>query len=308
VEPGIGFTGRIPPSLILMSGSTLWGLTWIWLKEAHALGIGPILLSVIAYAAQWLVIAPFAWRAWVDPQRLPISRLNGKWLGLLALLAGVSGVSFTMAMVYGDVVRAMMLFFLIPAWGVIFGRLLLKEPLTPGRILAVIGAIAGAFLILGPDFGEGWHPADGFALIAGISLAGANALFRFLAEQPIPIKLTLMQGSTVILGLIAWLVSDEFGIAPSVEAVASSALYGMTMLLAAVLATQYAVERLPAGRAAILMTLELLVAVGSAVWLGDRGYGTNVWIGGALILTAALLEAATLDRRRSPDIITPCRD
>jgi len=296
---------RVPPSLILMSGSTLWGLTWIWLKEAHALGIGPILLSVVAYAAQWLVVAPFAWRAWTDPQRPPISRLNWEWLGLLAFASGVAGVGFTMAMVYGDVVRSMMLFFLIPAWGVIFGRLFLKEPLTPKRVTAVVSAIAGAFFILGPDFGNGLYPADWFALIAGISLAGANTLFRFLAEQPIPIKLTLMQASTVVLGLLAWLLSDEYGIVPTIEAVGSSALYGMTMLLAAVLATQYAVERLPAGRTAILMTLELLVAVGSATWLGDRGHGINIWIGGTLILAAALLEATSVHRQ--PKATTPCR-
>jgi drug/metabolite transporter (DMT)-like permease len=301
----MAFGERVPPSLILMSGSTLWGLTWIWLKEAHALGIGPILLSVVAYAAQWLVIAPFAWRAWSDPQRPPISRLNWEWLGLLAFASGVAGVGFTMAMVYGDVVRAMMLFFLIPAWGVIFGRLFLKEPLTPKRVTAVVSAIAGAFFILGPDFGNGLYPADWFALIAGISLAGANTLFRFLAEQPIPIKLTLMQASTVVLGLLAWLVSDEYGIVPTLEAVGSSALYGMTMLLAAVLATQYAVERLPAGRTAILMTLELLVAVGSATWLGDRGHGLNVWLGGALILAAALLEATSVHRQ--PRVSAPCR-
>ncbi|MFW5953985.1 MAG: DMT family transporter [Guyparkeria sp.] len=302
----MAFGERIPPSLILMSGSTLWGLTWIWLKHAAELGIGPILLSVVAYAAQWLVIAPFAWRAWTDPSRPPISRLNWEWLGLLALLAGVSGVGFTMAMVYGDVVRAMMLFFLIPAWGVIFGRLLLKEPLTPGRIIAVVCAIGGAFLILGPDFGDGLYPADWFALIAGFSLAGANTLFRLLAEQPIPIKLTLMQGSTVVLGLIAWVFSSEYGIVPTPEALASSALYGMTMLLAAVLATQYAVERLPAGRTAILMTLELLVAVASAAWLGDRVHGLNIWMGGALILAAALIEAASAHRRQ-PELATPCK-
>ncbi|MFP4639022.1 MAG: DMT family transporter [Guyparkeria sp.] len=302
----MAFGERIPPSLILMSGSTLWGLTWIWLKHAAELGIGPILLSVVAYAAQWLVIAPFAWRAWTDPSRPPISRLNWEWLGLLALLAGVSGVGFTMAMVYGDVVRAMMLFFLIPAWGVIFGRLLLKEPLTPGRIIAVVCAIGGAFLILGPDFGDGLYPADWFALIAGFSLAGANTLFRLLAEQPIPIKLTLMQGSTVVLGLIAWVFSSEYGIVPTPEALASSALYGMTMLLAAVLATQYAVERLPAGRTAILMTLELLVAVASAAWLGDRVHGLNIWMGGAMILAAALIEAASAHRRQ-PELAAPCK-
>lgn len=296
---------RVPPTLILMSGSTLWGLSWIWLKYAHGLGIGPILLSVIAYAAQWLIVLPFAWRAWNEPTRPPITRLNWEWLALLAFAAGVSGVGFTMAMVYGDVVRSMMLFFLIPAWGVLFGRLFLKEPLTPARLLAVVSALAGAFLILGPDFGDGLLPADWFALIAGFSLAGANTLFRFLHEQPIPIKLTLMQASTVVLGLIAWAVSDEFGVVPTLAAVSSSALYGATMLLAAVLATQYAVERLPASRSAILMTLELLVAVASATWLGDRFHGAHVWAGGALILVAALLEAASAPRHRPP--VAPCK-
>ena len=304
MTPAITAGERVPPTLILMSGSTLWGLTWIWLKHAHSLGIGPILLTVIAYAAQWLIVLPFAWRAWLEPTRSPITRLNWEWLALLAFAAGVSGVGFTMAMVYGDVVRAMMLFFLIPAWGVLFGRFFLKEPLTPARILAVISALAGAFLILGPDFGDGLHPADGFALIAGFSLAGANALFRFLHEQPIPIKLSLMQGSTVVLGLIAWAVSGEFGVTPTLAAVGSSALYGATMLLAAVLATQYAVERLPASRTAILMTLELLVAVASATWLGDRIHGAHVWTGGALILAAALLEAATARHHRPP--VAPC--
>ncbi|TKA89175.1 DMT family transporter [Guyparkeria sp. SB14A] len=297
--------GRIPPTLILMSGSTLWGLTWIWLKYAHGLGIGPILLTVIAYAAQWLIILPFAWRAWQDPARPAITRLNWEWLALLAFAAGVSGVGFTMAMVYGDVVRSMMLFFLIPAWGVLFGRLFLKEPLTPARVMAVVSALAGAFLILGPDFGDGLRAADLFALIAGFSLAAANTLFRFLHEQPIPIKLSLMQGSTVALGLIAWALSSEFGVTPTLSAVGSSALYGATMLLAAVLATQYAVERLPASRTAILMTLELLVAVASATWLGDRIHGAHIWTGGALILAAALLEAATARHHRPP--VAPCK-
>jgi drug/metabolite transporter (DMT)-like permease len=296
---------RIPPSLILMAGSTLWGLTWIWLKHAHALGIGPILLSVVAFAVQWLLVAPFAWRAWLDPSRPPITRLNWSWLALLAFASGVAGVGFTMAMVYGDVVRSMMLFFLIPAWGVLFGRLFLKEPLTPARVLAVVSALLGAFLILGPDFGDGLRPADLFALVAGFALAGANTLFRFLADQPIPIKLSLMQASTVLLGLAAWALSSEYGVVPTVQALGSSALYGATMLLAAILATQYAVERLPASRSAILMTLELLVAVASAAWLGDRFHGANVWGGGALILIAALLEATAVRHHRSP--VAPCK-
>lgn len=281
----------ISPVLILMFGSTLWGLTWIWLKYTAALGIGPILLASIAFGAQWLLTWPFALKALRRRDRPRIDRRTIGWLCLLSTASATAGIGFTAAMVYGDVVRAMMLFFLIPAWSVLFGRLFLKEPLTPIRVIAAVIAISGALVILGPDMQGGASLADATALLAGFALAGANAIFRYLNDHPIALKLSLMQAATVLLGLLVWWLSPEFSQPVTLSASINAALYGASMLFIAILATQYAVERLPASRVGILMILELLVAVFSAVILGERGHGLNVWLGGMLIVIAAVMEA-----------------
>lgn len=284
---------RLPPTLILMLGSTLWGLTWIWLKAIDQIGMGPITLSIIAYGMQFLMVLPWALH-WLIKTWLPNRAhhpLPWRWLVPLAFLSGVAGIGFTISMVYGDVVRSMLLFFLIPAWGVLFGHWFLREALTAVRIAAVVLALAGAALILGPDVQWGFSFADLAALVAGLALAGANVLFRYLQDEPMLVKLSVMQVGAVIFGLLFLLILPEPGARITLAGVVQSALYGGTLLLGAMLATQYAVERLPAGRSAILMTLELLVASASALLIGHEHPALNVWLGGFLILGAALLEA-----------------
>jgi len=285
----------MPPTLILASGSVIWGLTWIWLKHIHALGLEPITTSVIAYGAQMLLILPFAiaqLRQVHLRRRIANDRI-GRWLLLLAVVGGISGIGFTMAITYGNVVRSMMLFFLIPAWGVLFGHWFLREVITPIRMLAVGLALGGAAIILGPDAiaSTPLNIADLAALIAGITLAASNVLFLYMADQPFVLKLGSMQLGTVVIGLLALLTIHGVPAHLPAAGVLNSVGYGTTMLLAAILASQYAVERLPAGRAAILMTLELLVAVFSAIVIGHERPLPHVWVGGALILAATLIEA-----------------
>ncbi|OZB35455.1 MAG: hypothetical protein B7X44_09870 [Halothiobacillus sp. 15-55-196] len=297
-----------PPVLVLMMGSTLWGTTWIWLKAIDGMGIGPLLLAALAYGIQFVMLLP-----WVLPHvrtRWQAGSAPMAWYGLLALalLSGISGTGFTIAMIFGDVVRAMLLFFLIPAWGVIMGRIFLHEPLTPIRIVAVILALGGAVAILGPDVNWDAHSGEGSghwlalfsfslpdwaALIAGLTLAGANVLFRHMQGEPMLVKLSIMQIGAVLFALGALVFFPEPVAAITLGGVVHSLLYGATLLLGAMLATQYAVERLPAGRSSILMTLELLVGSLTAIWIGHESPSLLVWLGGAMILSAALLEATS---------------
>ncbi|MHB1230859.1 MAG: DMT family transporter [Halothiobacillus sp.] len=283
-----------PPVFVLMAGSTMWGITWIWLKAIDDMGVGPILISVIAYGVQFLMLLP-----WVLPAVWPRLRTDSarplawRWLLPLALLSGIAGIGFAVAMVYGDVVRSMLLFFLIPAWGVIFGHVFLHEPLTRLRITAVILAIGGAIAILGPDIHWGFSIADLAALTAGLALAASNVVFRYLQAEPMLLKLSIMQLGGVVFGLAALMMCPEPLHTITLPGLVHSVVYGSTLLLGAMLATQYAVERLPAGRSAVLMTLELLVASGTAIWIGHEHPAFTVWMGGGLILAAALLEATS---------------
>jgi len=295
-------TGRaLPPTLVLLTGSTLWGLTWLPLKAIGEMGMNPIATTLIAYLAAFAVILPFALRA------LARHKLALPWRGLalLALFGGSSALFFVAALMEGSVVRAMMLFFLIPAWGVIFGWLFLKEALTPARLLAVLLALSGAFLILGPGqiLHTQWQWADLYAVLAGLTLALSNVVFRYLAAHPIPIKLLAMQAGSVLLASLALLIlpASAAVLAPSAftqmwPGLLGAALYGTTILLAAILCTQYAVHRLPVSRVAILMTMELIVSVLSATLVGGERPLLLEWVGGGLILIAALLEA----RQKTP--------
>lgn len=293
------------PVLVLMLGSTLWGSTWIWLKAIDGLGVGPLLISLLAYGAQFLLLLPWVFASLRQrrgqPNRPPLA---WRWLVPLAFLSGLSGVGFTIAMVYGDVVRAMLLFFLIPAWGVIFGRVFLQEAFTPLRLIAVVAALLGAVIILGPNLqfhdALNFSLADGAALIAGLALAGANVLFRYLQDEPMLFKLSVMQVGAIAFAAFALIFFPEPISTLTLAGIAHSLIYGATLLLGAMLATQYAVQRLPAARSSVLMTLELVVASLTAIVIGHEHPSLGVWLGGGLILAAALIEATSQSAEPAP--------
>ena len=68
---------------------------------------------------------------------------------------------------------------------------------------------------------------------------------------------------------------------------------GLLWILPGTLISFYGVARLDAGRAAILLLGELVVAVCSAVWLGGEVLTIKEAVGGSLILAAAVLETVT---------------
>jgi drug/metabolite transporter (DMT)-like permease len=64
-------------------------------------------------------------------------------------------------------------------------------------------------------------------------------------------------------------------------------------VLPGTLATFYGVARLDAGKSAILLLAELVVGVFSAVLIGGEILSLQEALGGALILSAAIIEART---------------
>jgi drug/metabolite transporter (DMT)-like permease len=66
-------------------------------------------------------------------------------------------------------------------------------------------------------------------------------------------------------------------------------------IVVATLATQWAVTHMEAGRAAIILIVELLAAVVSAALFADEVMSMPEIIGGSLILAATLMEARRIE-------------
>jgi drug/metabolite transporter (DMT)-like permease len=276
-------------TLALAVSSVAWGLSWLPLKALAAQGIEGLWLTLIAATAATLPLTPL------------VARQRGFWRGShralagIALLGGYAQLSFVLALIAGDVVRVMVLFYLLPVWAAVGGWLWLGEPVTPPRRVAVVLAVVGAFLALGgPAMTDApLAAADALALTCGIAFAANNLVFRALPAVPLASKVVPMllgaaglAGAGLLVGLQPPPGADTGG-----SGVGLAALYGVGWLLLATWGSQWGITHLPAARGAVLLTLELVTAVASATLLGAETWSLTKAVGVTLILTAALLEA-----------------
>lgn len=283
---------RVATAVLLFSAS-LWGLSWIPLKWFIGQGLSGPVVSLLSYGLVGLCALPFIWRdrsAW---------RAQWGFVLALALVGGWANTSFVNALMMGDVVRVMFLFYLSPVWSVLGGWLFLKEQIPPLRWAAVVAAIVGLWMVLGGPGATGFSLTlvDFLALSAGFAFAANNILAR--AAQAVPMRtktLAVFAGC----GLISLAATGALGhgVPPMGTVVWLGILaYGFGWLLLATATWQFGVTHLESSRAGVILLAELVVAVLTAVWFGGESLTPMGWTGGALIAIAALVEA--LDSGRS---------
>lgn len=284
---------KMLPMILLIGSSIMWGLTWWPLKQFNAAGIEGVPLILFSYGIVGAVLSFLLLREW------PLWRGRLHFLLLIFILGGYANLAFASAMIYGDVVRAMMLFYLGPVWGVIGGKVFLGERIDLQRWLGVLLAMAGAWLILGGDALLKTPPSglDLLALTAGMAFALNNITFRATHTHPTGSKIAAMFLGCGIFAAVLFPVQGQS--MPELPAAVWVGLvaFGLFWLLGASVATQWAVTRMEAGRASILLITELLVAVVSATLIGGESLSTAELTGGALIFTSTLIEAW----RQEPD-------
>jgi drug/metabolite transporter (DMT)-like permease len=271
---------------ILFISSVGWGLTWLPIKGINQMGLDGIYLVFIAFASAGLLLSPFLFI-----QRV-CWRGNFRFLLLIALFGGIANLSFQTALVHGNVVRVMILFYLLPVWSVLGAWYILKEKPDWIRILAVCVSLSGAMLILNIDSsafaGLSW--IDLLAIIAGMAFALNNIYFRKTADQPLAGKVSAMfLGCAGFIG--AYLLLNPVTTAfPENLSPVYAAIYGVLFLNLITFGTQWGVTQLEAGRAALIIVMELVVAVVSVALLTDITLSLREITGAVMVLSAAVTE------------------
>jgi drug/metabolite transporter (DMT)-like permease len=276
------------PILVLLCASTLWGLTWLPLKHFGGFGLEGPLVTLVAHGSVGLIALPILFvrrRRWTA---------HWRGMGVIAAAGGVANLTFAWAMVIGDVTRVMVLFYLLPAWGVLGGWFLLGEHIDRQRSSSLVLALLGAFLVLGGasilDAPPGF--ADLLAVIAGFGLAVCNIAFRKLQTLAIPDKIGMS-----FVGCLLWAVVLVLAGVGSVPVDVPSVIwlqlsaFGTVWILLATAGTLWAVHHMEAGRSSVLIIMELVTAVGSAAIITGHMPSPIEWSGGVLILASAVLEA-----------------
>ncbi|BCN93071.1 hypothetical protein THMIRHAM_08560 [Thiomicrorhabdus immobilis] len=276
------------PVIVLVIASFFWGLSWLPLKSLNQMGFDGPLLIFAAYSLLSLVFLPL-----LIKQRSYLKSHLAAWL-IILVLGGGANFAFSYALIYGEIIRVMVLFYLLPLWGVLGGKFLLNEHVDYKGWMAAGLSICGAFLIVG-GFKVFESPPtwiDGIALLSGFLFAMNNIAFRAHQDIPMVPKLSaLFIGTALLSGLLFFVQGAEMPNDISLPAWQLLVFYGLVWLLISNYGSQWGVTHLPASRSSIIIIMELVVAVISAVLIANETLSFVEGLGGVLIVTAAVLEA-----------------
>lgn len=212
----------------------------------------------------------------------------------VALAAGTTNACFNWGVASGDVVRVVLLFYLMPLWSMLLARIWLAEPLRWSAAGRAALALAGAALVLAPEAAGLPAPRDlpeWLGLAGGAAFAATNVLLRRAAGRPATqLAAAMFAGGALVPGLLAVTLAAAGALAWP-PAPAAGWLVGLLGLSAAFLvgnlALQYGAARLSAATTSVVMLTEVVFAAGSAVLLGAAGWSAATLAGGALILASA---------------------
>ena len=276
--------------LALVLNALVWGISWWPLRELQAKGLHPLWSTVMIYLVAAIgvwVWKPQAWRG----------LLQHRGLLLLLVASGLTNVGFNWAVTVGDVVRVVLLFYLMPAWAVLVAWLMLGERPTQASLMRLLLAMAGVLIVLKtPD--SPWpipqSVADWLALMGGLSFAITNALLRKFNHTPDSARmLAMFAGGAVLASAVAVLgVSVQMLPAPSLQSSGIAVFVGLSLaFVISNMALQYGAARLTSSTTSLVMLTEILFTSVSAALLGAADFSPRIFWGGSLIVLAALLAA-----------------
>lgn len=277
----------------LLFGAACWGIIWYPYRIMAEAGVSGVASSFYTYTIAILIATLAFWRYRSEMLGLPKRAL---WL---CVVAGWTNLSYVLAVIDGEVMRVMLLFYLSPLWTLILAHFWLKETIHRLGLLAIVVSLLGACIMLMDLSGNKWplpqNQAEWLALSSGIGFSMTNVMTRHASYLSISAKSMLVWLGVAGMSLLLLLIMKMDFPAPDFFDLYQ---WGIMTLIAAllILATifvQYGVTKITAVRASVLFLFELVVAAVASYCLANEAMTWNEWVGGGLIIMAAVISAMT---------------
>lgn len=264
-----------------------WGIIWYPYRLLDQAGLSGIFAGVATYSVALALGSIMFWRGRQGLFMRPLAILP------LALAAGWTNLSYVLAVIDGEVMRVLLLFYLSPLWTLLLARLLLEERAGGRGLLAIALSLSGAFVML-------WQPVKGLplprtpaewlGLSSGFGFALTNVLTRRAVHLSLEEKSLAVWIGVVVLAL-AFLPLDRVPL-PEISQINLQHWLMMlgigVILMLTTLLVQYGITHTLVTRASVIFLFELVVAAISSYLLAGESLSAREWIGGAMIIAAAV--------------------
>lgn len=271
----------------------VWGLFWLPLRQLEKSGVPGLWANLVFYVAPLLFVVPTLLL------RARQIAAGGVDLQLKGMITALSLVSYSVAILSTEIVRAILLFYLTPIWSGLLARAVLGEPITPVRWLSMALGILGMIVILG-DGAYGFplprNVGDWVALLSGLGWAVGAVSLR-LGKDLHPLDLCCMNfiwsaGYAIV--FVIYFVAAA-GPMPPVQTMAGTLPWLLPVMLLIVVtgmyATMWGAPKLNPAVVGLLFMTEISVgAVTAAIWSGET-FGLQEVLGVVLISAAGVAES-----------------
>ena len=275
-------------TISVLSGAIVWGLVWYPYRVLQSSGMSGAMETLLTYLLAMLFGSFLLKRVWRERPHF------GGWAVLLILSSGWANFGYVLAMLHGEVMRVLLLFYLSPVWTILLSYKLLGERLNRyGYFLVALSLSGAAIMLWRPDLGVPLpqNLSEWMGLSAGMSFAFSNVISRRTANLSVEAKAVSvwMGASLMTLPFLLW----QGGVLDQLRVIDKQSwlilgLMSIT-LLATSFAVQYGITHLEANRSAVLFLFELVFAAISSYYLAGEAMGWRDWLGGIAIISASFL-------------------
>ncbi len=277
------------PIFSLLFGAFVWGIIWYPYRLMAQAGVSGIYSSFYVFILTIAIALPYFF---ITKKKVPIW---SKDFWLLALVAGYTNISYVLAVIDGEVVRVMLLFYLSPVWTIFLAHFMLNEDTQKRHYIAVFISLIGAFIMF-------WEPgylihldskSDWLALSSGLGFAITNVMTRKHEHMTVNQKALAIWLGVIVVAMICIMFDknamptlDFFRpVDAAIMMVIALSLFLSTLLV------QFGVTQIKAVEASSFFLFEIVVAAISSYFLVGESIALKEWLGGILIIAGVVLSA-----------------
>lgn len=296
---------QLKGTLYTLASAAFFGAEAVFVKTAYAEGLSPLTITTGRFVIAATLLGPtfvkYVLRNRLSSRTFLALAATGTFLVAPVTLLVVLSLQHVPASV------TIMCLYIYPSLATLLAAPLLKEPLTPSKLLSLALALAGVALVAWTPGASPVQAGGSCSALAGIGLAlaaavvnacGIVAVKKNLAGLP-PMVVTggAIASGSLLYGALAWPLRASF--AMTGRAFMSLLVLSVVSTAAAYASLYTGLSLIEASRAAIISAFEPVVTVILAgVFLGER-LGALQMAGGLLIIASVLVLSRPSPARRA---------
>jgi len=281
----------IRPELVVALSAALWGLFWIPIRALEDHGLEPALVTTSQFVMPVICLIPFVAIRLSRKQSFGLQHFDS------GLLIGAAFVLYYESLLLTDVVRALILFYVMPAWATLIEILILKRRFTRYRGLALLLSIGGMITILNIDssFRLSLNLGDAMALASGLFMAFGVTRVRQSSDSDVFAQVfAFFFFGTLISMLLLLIPATAPNRVPETDQILQLLpwliLMSISYLIPIMWGLYWGSKNVDPARLAILFQIEAIIGIGSAALLTGEPFGIREITGSLLVLGAGLIE------------------